>query len=249
MCDSDTNVGVIEDWSITRRWFMSGVMAAGMASGAYAADSVVEMDVQVKTPDGTADAVLFHPPGKGAWPAVLVWPDIFGLRPVFRAMGRRLAAAGYTVLVPNPFYRSANADTIGASVDTSNRDSMSKMFAYRQAMTDAAIDKDAVAYLAFLDSQAVTAKGKKVGVQGYCMGGPLSFRTAAAVPNRIGAVWSVWPRMTMPARRPRRTRSRRLSRLLAARRRSKSMAATMAGAFPAARPIMKPRPSAPGPIS
>jgi carboxymethylenebutenolidase len=146
------------------------------------------MDVSVKTPDGTSDAVLFHPPGKGAWPAVLIWPDIFGLRPVFRAMGKRLAAEGFTVLVPNPFYRSATADTIGATIDTSNRDSMSKMFAFRQAMTDEGVDKDAIAYLAFLDGQKATAKTKKVGVQGYCMGGPLSFRTAAAVPNRIGAV-------------------------------------------------------------
>jgi carboxymethylenebutenolidase len=190
MCDSDVNVGVIEDWTVTRRWFMGTVMAAGMASGACAAENVMEMNVKVTTPDGTADAALFHPAGKGSWPAVLVWPDIFGLRPVFRAMGKRLAAEGFTVLVPNPFYRSASADTIGATIDTSNRDSMSKMFAFRQAMTDEGIDKDAIAYLAFLDSQAATARTRKVGVQGYCMGGPLSFRTAAAVPNRIGAVGS-----------------------------------------------------------
>lgn len=188
MCDNEINSGLFEDWSLTRRTFFA-LSAAATLSGtaAYAADSVVETDVSVKTPDGTADAVLFHPGGKGAWPAVLMWPDIFGLRPVFREMGRRLATQGYTVLVPNPFYRSATAKDIlagGANPD------MQKMFGYRNAIKDEGVDSDAIAYLAFLDAQGATDKKKKAGVQGYCMGGPLSFRTAAAVSNRIGAVGS-----------------------------------------------------------
>ena len=188
MCDNEINSGLFEDWSLTRRTFFA-LSAAATLSGtaAYAADSVVETDVSVKTPDGTADAVLFHPGGKGSWPAVLMWPDIFGLRPVFREMGRRLAAQGYTVLVPNPFYRSASSKDIlagGANPD------MQKMFGYRNAIKDDGVDSDAIAYLAFLDAQAATNKKKKAGVQGYCMGGPLSFRTAAAVSGRIGAVGS-----------------------------------------------------------
>jgi len=186
MCDNEINSGLFEDWSLTRRTFVAlGAAATLSGTAAYAADSVVETDVSVKTPDGTADAALFHPGGKGAWPAVLMWPDIFGLRPVFREMGRRLAAQGYTVLVPNPFYRSATSKDIlagGANPD------MQKMFGYRNAIKDEGVDSDAIAYLAFLDAQAATDKKKKAGVQGYCMGGPLSFRTAAAVPNRIGAV-------------------------------------------------------------
>ncbi len=189
MCDNDIHPGLIEDWTLSRRTFVTtGVLAAGLASGAHAAENVVEKDVTIKTPDGTADAALFHPAGKGTWPAVVVWPDIMGLRPVFRDMAKRLAAQGYVVLVPNPFYRSKKAPVVEGAVDFGNAEVRTKLFGYRSAMTDDGVDKDAVAYVAFLDSQPQTAKGKKVGVQGYCMGGPLSFRTAAAVPNRIGAV-------------------------------------------------------------
>ena len=191
MCDSDIHPGLVEDWSLSRRAFVTtGVAAAGMASAAWAAENVTEKDVTITTPDGTADAALFHPSGKGPWPAVLVWPDILGLRPVFRDMGRRLAASGYVVLVPNPFYRSAHAPVVSGSFDFSNAEARQKLMGYRQAMTDTGIDQDAKAYLAFLDAQPQTAKGKKAGVQGYCMGGPMTFRTAAALPNRIGAVGS-----------------------------------------------------------
>jgi len=155
-----------------------------------AQSNVVETDVTVKTADGTCDAVLFHPAGQGHWPAVLIWPDIMGLRPAFRDMGKRLAGQGYVVLVPNPFYRSAHAPVIGENFDFSNPEQRNRLMGYRGAMTDDGIDRDAQAYLAFLDAQPQTAKGKKAGVQGYCMGGALAFRTAAAVSGRIGAVGS-----------------------------------------------------------
>jgi len=119
-----------------------------------------------------------------------MWPDIMGLRPAFRDMGRRLAAQGYVVLVPNPFYRSAKAPVIGDNFDFSNPEQRARLMGYRGAMTNDGIDHDSTAYLAFLDAQPQTAKNKKAGVQGYCMGGALSFRTAAAVSNRIGAVGS-----------------------------------------------------------
>ncbi|MGF7168459.1 carboxymethylenebutenolidase [Sphingobium xanthum] len=188
MCDNDINQGLIEDWSLTRRAFVALTAATGFASAACAAEKVVEKEVTVKTPDGESDSVLFHPPGKGPWPAVLIWPDIMGLRPVFREMGRRLSAQGYTVLVVNPFYRSAKANAISA--DFSNPADRQKLFGYRGAMSDAGVDNDSAAYVAFLDAQPETDRKKKVGVQGYCMGGPLSFRTAAAVAGRIGAVGS-----------------------------------------------------------
>jgi len=194
MCDDDIHQGLVQDPTVSRRTFgLLSVAAAGVATSApnsaWAAD-VVEKDVEVKTADGTADAALYYPAGKGTWPAVLVWPDILGLRPVFRELGKRLAAQGYVVLVPNPFYRSKRAPVVEGAFDFSKPEDRAKVMALRQAMTNEGIDKDAVAYLAFLDAQAQTNKKKKAGVQGYCMGGPLSFRTAAAVPNRIGAVGS-----------------------------------------------------------
>jgi carboxymethylenebutenolidase len=151
---------------------------------------VVEKDVAVKTADGTSDCALFYPAGKGAWPAVLIWPDIMGLRPAFRDMGRRLAGEGYVVLVVNPFYRSAKSPVIDDKFDFSNPEQRARLTGYRAAIGDDGADRDSVAYLNFLDAQPQTNKIRKAGVQGYCMGGPLSFRTAAAVPGRIAAVGS-----------------------------------------------------------
>ena len=192
MCDDFIHPGLVSDPRLSRRGFglMTAAVAAGAASPALAQDSVTETDVSVKTPDGTCDAVLFHPKAAGRYPAVLVWPDIMGLRPAFRDLGRRLAGQGYTVLVVNPFYRSARAPVIGDNFDFSNPEQRAKLMGYRAAMTNDGVDRDAAAYLAFLDAQAVTDKTKKAGVQGYCMGGALSFRTAATVPDRIAAVGS-----------------------------------------------------------
>ncbi|PZQ62401.1 MAG: dienelactone hydrolase [Phenylobacterium zucineum] len=189
MCDDDIHVGMIHDPTVSRRTFgLMTVAAAGVAGSAHAAD-VVEKDVEVKTADGVADAALFYPSGKGTWPAVLVWTDIMGLRPAFREMGRRLASQGYVVLVPNPFYRSVKGVVAAPGFDFSNPEHRAKVMGYRQAM-DAGADGDAKAYLAFLDAQPQTNKKAMAGVQGYCMGGPLSFRTAGVLPARIGAVGS-----------------------------------------------------------
>ncbi|WP_397420467.1 dienelactone hydrolase family protein [Phenylobacterium sp.] len=190
MCDDDIHVGLVEEPKPSRRTFgLMTVAGAAMASNAYAG-AVVEKDVEVKTADGTCDAVLYYPTGKGTWPAVLIWTDIMGLRPVFREMGKRLAAQGHVVLVPNPFYRSKRAPVVDATFDFSKPEERAKVFALRSAMTNDGIDRDAATFVAFLDAQPQTNTKKKVGVQGYCMGGPLSFRTAAAVPGRIAAVGS-----------------------------------------------------------
>jgi carboxymethylenebutenolidase len=191
MCDEFIHPGLVSDRRLSRRKFgLMTVATAGVATGAVAQTKAHEADVTVKTSDGSCDAVLFHPTGQGRWPAVLIWPDIMGLRPAFRDMGRRLAAEGYVVLVPNPFYRSAKAPVIGDNFDFSNPEQRNRLMGYRGAMTNDGIDSDAKAYLAFLDAQPQTATGKKAGVQGYCMGGALSFRTAAAVSGRIAAVGS-----------------------------------------------------------
>ena len=191
MCDSDNNESFIVDASFTRRSVvltMSSVAAmAGLPTAAFAAN-VVETDVMVPTPDGKADAVLLHPAGAGSWPAVLMWPDILGLRPVFREMGRRLAALGYTVLVPNPFYRTKRAPVVTGPVDFNNKDDVAKLMALKATLSDEAIDRDAAAFITFLDQQKQTNVHKAAGVQGYCFSGPFAFDTAAVRSDRIRAV-------------------------------------------------------------
>lgn len=192
MCDDDIHQGLVHDPTVSRRAFgLMTVAAAGVATTAGAAQpAVVEKDVELRTPDGTCDGALYHPEAAGRHPAVVIWPDIMGLRPVFREMGRRLASQGYVVLVPNPFYRSRRAPVVEGAFNFNNPADRAKVMALRQALTDEGVDRDSVAFVAFLDAQPQTDRARKVGVQGYCMGGPLSFRTAAAVPARIGAVAS-----------------------------------------------------------
>jgi carboxymethylenebutenolidase len=192
MCDSDNHQGFIVDTNFSRRSVVltlsSAVAAAGLPTAVLAASKVIETDVMVPTPDGSADAVLFHPAGAGSWPAVLMWPDILGLRPVFRDMGRRLAAEGYTVLVPNPFYRTKRAPIVTGPFDFNDPKQVQPLLALKATLTDAAIDRDAAAYLAFLDKQKATNKRKAAGVQGYCFSGPFAFRTGATKSDRIRAV-------------------------------------------------------------
>ena len=191
MCDSDNNQGFIVDTSFTRRSVVltmsSAAVVAALPGSAFAAD-VTETDVMVQTPDGSADAVLFHPAGKGAWPAVLMWPDILGLRPVFREMGRRLASAGYTVLVPNPFYRTRRAPIVTGPFDFNDKGAMAKLLSLKDTLTDARVDSDARAFIAFLDKQKQTDRRKGAGVQGYCFSGPFAFHTGAVRSDRIRAV-------------------------------------------------------------
>lgn len=192
MCNSDRpDLALVPYAGLTRRRFglLSAAGAAtGLAGPALAqARTVVERDVEVRTPDGTADAVLFHPQGRGQWPGVLLWPDIFGLRPVKRDMGRRLAGAGYAVLVVNPYYRAFKAQELIAA--PAGAEQNAKRQAGRASLTNEAVGRDAAAYVAWLDALPQTSKAK-VGVQGYCMGGGLSVRTAAAAPDRVGAVAS-----------------------------------------------------------
>jgi carboxymethylenebutenolidase len=175
---------------ITRRSFV-GVAAAGLAAATISTDAqqqVVEKNVEIKTPDGTCDAAFIHP-ATGAHAAVIIWPDAFGLRQSMRDMGKRLAAEnGYSVLVVNPFYRVAkgtvypNASTVDFAAERAKLTPL--MGSINAAGT---VEKDAPAFVAWLDSQPQVDKTKKIGTQGYCMGGALVVRTAAAVPDRIGA--------------------------------------------------------------
>jgi carboxymethylenebutenolidase len=172
---------------VTRRLF-GVLLGAGVAMPlprAAGAVDVVETDVTVTTPDGTADAYFVHP-ATGTAPGVLIWPDIFGLRPAFRQMGKRLAESGYAVLVVNPFYRVKKAPTAGEGAATPIQD----LIPLARALNETTQTTDAKAFVAWLDGQKAVAKDHKIGTQGYCMGGPIAFRTAAAVPGRVGAVAS-----------------------------------------------------------
>ncbi len=191
MCDQIHFDDDLEDFEsrglVTRKQF-GAILGAGMAmmlpSVANAA-AVTESDVTVTTPDGSADCYFVHP-ASGSAPGVVFWPDIFGLRPAMRQMGKRLAESGYSVLVVNPFYRTKKAPTASQGGSTP----IAEVMPMAQTLSETTAMTDAKAFVAWLDKQASVAKNKKIGTQGYCMGGPIAFRTAAAVPDRVGAVAS-----------------------------------------------------------
>ena len=180
---------------MTRRDFVAFSVTAGVAVTAGCGPQeieVVEEDVEITTPDGIADAAYIHP-SRGSHPGVLIWTDAFGLRPSFRAMARRLAADGYSVLVPNPFYRVERAPSFpdASVVSFADPEDRARILPLMGSITapDAA-ERDASAYIPFLDAQPQVDTSKKIGTQGYCMGGPLIVRTAAAQSDRIGAAAS-----------------------------------------------------------
>jgi carboxymethylenebutenolidase len=191
MCDQDHFEEDRQEYEagglVTRRQF-GVLLGAGMVMAlpkVANAVAVTESDVTVMTPDGTADCYFVHPT-TGTAAGVLVWPDIFGLRPAFRQMGKRLAETGYSVLVVNPFYRVKKAPT----ADKGSATPIPQLLPLAQALNETTQMTDARAFIAWLDKQPSVAQNRRIGTQGYCMGGPIAFRTAAAMPNRVGAVAS-----------------------------------------------------------
>jgi carboxymethylenebutenolidase len=191
MCDQDHFEDDRKEFEalglVTRKQFgvMLGAGIAMMLPQVANAVTVTESEVTVKTLDGTADCYFVHPATATA-PGVLIWPDIFGLRPAFRQMGKRLAESGYSVLVLNPFYRAQKAPTAEDGAKTP----IAKLMPLAQGLSETTHMTDAKAFIGWLDTQASVAKDRKMGTQGYCMGGPIAFRTAAAMPGRVGAVGS-----------------------------------------------------------
>jgi carboxymethylenebutenolidase len=175
--------------SLNRRDFGGLVAAAGaslLLPGVANAKPVREGDVMITTPDGQADAYFVHP-AKGRHPAVLIWPDIQGLRPAFRQMGKRLAESGYAVLVVNPFYRMAKAPVVAPGESFQDPAVRAKLLPMAQALNAKTHVSDAQAFVAWLDTQKPVNTKRKMATTGYCMGGPIVMRTAAALPGRIGA--------------------------------------------------------------
>ncbi|WP_028603343.1 dienelactone hydrolase family protein [Ottowia thiooxydans] len=185
MCDVNDQE---EQSKYTRRdfgtWAASAGLLAALPSVANAV-AVSEREVSITTPDGVCDA-YFVAPTSGSAPGVLIWPDVFGLRPAFRQMGRRLAESGYSVLVVNPFYRQKKAPTAAQGGQTPIEEVRPLM----QALTPAMHLSDGKTFVTWLDAQAEVDKTKKLGTSGYCMGGPIAVRTATVAPDRVGAVAS-----------------------------------------------------------
>src|SRR6202162_5170948 len=187
MCDQDHFEKDREEYEalglVTRKQFgmMLGAGMVMMLPPVANAAAVTESDVNVMTPDGTADCYFAHP-ASGTAPGVLMWPDIFGLRPAFRQMGKRLAASGFLVFVVNPFHRVKKAPTADAGAATP----IEQVRPLAQSLNETTQMTDAKAFIEWLDRQSAVAKNRKIGTQGYCMGGPIAFRTAAAVPDRVG---------------------------------------------------------------
>lgn len=193
MCEHDSFDDMVEyqlkSKGLSRREFSALTLGAGMVSmwpPLAGAAEVVESEVEIRTPDGTADAHFAHP-AKGAHPGVLVWPDIFGLRPAFRQMGRRLAESGYAVLVVNPFYRTQKAPTAPENPDFNDPATRTALMNLRATLSATTGATDARAFVDWLDAQPAVDWQRRMGTTGYCMGGPLTMYTAAERPDRIGA--------------------------------------------------------------
>ena len=198
MCDDLTaheEEAALAASGLNRRQFAAistaGVLAActGTGSEAKARAGLTESSVAITTPDGTADA-FFVRPAKGKHPAIIMWPDIAGLRPAYLEMGRQLASAGYAVLVVNHYYRSAKAPIFGSMAEWRTPEGQAKLKPMMAALTPQTTTTDTMAFVAWLDKQSATERKRGIGTIGYCMTGPYTVRAAAAVPGRIKAAVS-----------------------------------------------------------
>jgi carboxymethylenebutenolidase len=192
MCDERTEKEIEEYLStksdLSRRQLgkaAAGVALTMMLPSVVNAQALTESSVEITTPDGVADSYFVHP-ATGQHAGILLWTDIVGLRPVFQMMARRLAESGYSVLVPNPYYRDARAPVVeeGASFqDSAVRD---RVFSLRDTLSSQTDFTDAEAFIGFLDAQPSVDNNRKIGTTGYCMGGSMVMRTVGSNP-RVGA--------------------------------------------------------------
>ncbi len=198
MCDentAETHDKALAARGLSRREFAALGAAAALSACTSTGASrpgegeLVEETVRITTADGIADAFFVHP-AKGKWPGVIMWPDIAGLREAKRIMARRMASAGHAVLVVNPYYRSQPSPVMESFSEFMEPEGRKRVMGYRELLTPQAITSDAKAYVAFLDSKPAVDTARGIGSNGYCMGGPFTVRSAAAVPNRVKAAAS-----------------------------------------------------------
>ena len=174
---------------VSRRQFGVMALAVGLTAALPRLAIATETkgaEVEIKTPDGTCDAYFVHP-AKGTHPGVLIWPDIFGLRPAFKEMATRLAESGYAVLVINPFYRTKKAPTAPEHPDFSDPPTRQALMTLAGTLSPQTALSDAKAFVSYIDDHPSVDRKRKIGTTGYCMGGPFVFRTAAAFSDRVGA--------------------------------------------------------------
>ena len=193
MCDETTTNDAKEylrrSGPLTRRQFGEVSMGAGLAMllpRAANAQAVTESEIDVTTPDGVSDSYFVHP-SSGSHPGVLIWPDAFGLRPAKRQMAKWLAESGYAVLVVNQYYRSQRAPIVNTTNFAEVSDTLRPLMGTLNPETQV---RDARAFIGFLDRQQAVDSNRKMGTMGYCMGGPFTMRTAASLPDRVGAAAS-----------------------------------------------------------
>jgi len=193
MCDetttNDAKAYLRRSGALTRRQFGEVSMGAGLAMllpRAANAQAVTESEIDVTTPDGVSDSYFVHP-SSGSHPGVLIWPDAFGLRPAKRQMAKRLAESGYAVLVVNQYYRSLRAPIVNTTNFAEVSDTLRPLMGTLNPETQV---RDARAFIGFLDRQQAVDSNRKMGTMGYCMGGPFTMRTAASLPDRVGAAAS-----------------------------------------------------------
>jgi carboxymethylenebutenolidase len=191
MCDDRTeadDAAFLERTGQTRRGFGALSLAALAACATPPSDphAVHEQDVQVTTPDGVADAYFVHP-ASGRHAGVLMWPDILGIRPAFRTMGKRLAQSGHAVLVVNPYYRTQQGAVVAEGEQFSDAAVRGRLMTLRNTLTPQTQTTDGRAFVEYLDAQRAVDTRRKLGVMGYCMTGAFVLRTAAEMPGRVGA--------------------------------------------------------------
>jgi carboxymethylenebutenolidase len=195
MCDELTendNDEFLRQHEVTRRDFSKGAVGVAftmMLPAVANAMDVIEEDVQVETPDGMADC-YFVRPAEGAHAAVIVWPDIMGIRTSFRMMGKRLAESGYSTLVVNPYYRTAKGSVVVDGESFSQPDVRERLMPHARTLSPETCVSDGRAFVDYLDAQASVDTSRKIGTTGYCMTGSYTMRLAAAMPERIGACGS-----------------------------------------------------------
>ncbi|BCO20597.1 hydrolase [Alteromonas sp. KC3] len=196
MCDEKTELDIqqnLNESTLNRRDFNKLLALGGLALSfpqfAISSDNVQSKDVIVNTPSGNADAYFVHP-HKGKHPAILMWPDIKGLRPAFKQMARRLASSGYAVLVVNPFYRDVTGLALPEEISFPSKKAWDILRGYRKRLTTNAVTEDAKAFFAFLDKQPNVNTNVGAAAMGYCMSGAFVMRAAAEMPDRLKAIAS-----------------------------------------------------------